>query len=223
MQIFKQKNITKSYICLQIPQKSTNFAPKSGNLSKLTSYPGRSQIHISNLLKSTAMATKLPTRRITLMAPFEEVSAKFALQSEKCKNAAATQVRSTPPPTFKYFGGRVINRKTRRAGSYKINTFYFRKNGRSTPPTPNELFQYGNFSICQASALATLQNLSVYDQIQADFRNQSLSDSITPVPIRAGVNSADYATMRGWVFAVRMAQMTQGTTITPTTDTWTFS
>lgn len=40
MQIFKQKNITKSYICLQIPQKSTNFAPKPGNLSKLTSYPG---------------------------------------------------------------------------------------------------------------------------------------------------------------------------------------
>lgn len=169
------------------------------------------------------MATKLPTRRITLMAPFEEVSAKFALQSEKCKNAAATNETNTPPPSFKYFGGRVINRKTRSAGAYKINTFYFRKNGRQTPPSSSEIFHREDFAICQASALATLQNLGVYDQILADFRNQSLSESITPVPIRAGVNSADYATMRGWVFAVRMAQKAQGTSITPTTDTWTFS
>lgn len=85
---------------------------------------------------------------------------------------------------------------------------------RSTAVTEGEMTQRENFSNAVRSASATIQNLTASAAVQGDF--------IGGV-VRQGVNPNNYATARGWVAAVRFAQIKAGQTITPTTDTWTWS
>lgn len=82
---------------------------------------------------------------------------------------------------------------------------------RSTAVTQSESEQRLNFANAVRSANATVQNLTAKAQITADFINAT---------VRVGVNPNNYATERGWVAAVRFAQIKAGQTITPTTDTW---
>lgn len=167
------------------------------------------------------MATTLPRRRLTLMAPIEEMSTKFALQKETCKNTVGAQ-SNTPPPSFRYLGTKIMRRYSRAAGHYIVQGVYFRKNARVTELSVREIANRTNFNIARQSTAVTLMNLAVLDQIQCDYTGKSIG-SVTAHPIRKGVNSADYATLRGWIFAVRMAQLADGEAITAETNTWTFS
>lgn len=79
--------------------------------------------------------------------------------------------------------------------------------------------QRANFATATNSQRATMQNLTSVSKIIADFTGRSDS-AYVPVQVRAGVDANDYATVRGWVTAVRLAQIDQGEPITDTTDTW---
>lgn len=72
-------------------------------------------------------------RKITLMAPFENVSAKFALVKDRAgiNNGG-----------IKYFGARALSI----VGQGLVNGFYFRKYGRSTQPSTTELKRRENFA-----------------------------------------------------------------------------
>lgn len=82
---------------------------------------------------------------------------------------------------------------------------------RSTSVTTEEQTQRENFSNAVRSANATINNLAVAASIVRDFSAGT---------IYLNVNPNAYATLRGWVSAVRFAQIKAGQTITPTTDTW---
>lgn len=163
------------------------------------------------------MATKVPTRKLTLMAPFEEVSGKFATTKETCfrENLSA----ETPPPTKRYFGARVLRRKTRAAGAYSVTSFYYRKNPVELSLSEDAINARNAFTVANQSAKVTLRNLSAITQINCDFTNKS-AGSIVAVPVRAGVDSQFYNSLRGWVVAVRIAQINAGEQITASTDTW---
>lgn len=83
--------------------------------------------------------------------------------------------------------------------------------GRTSPITAKEVQARNNFLRARKSALATLQNLSVYTLVQMDFANGTSRQNVSP---------NDYATMAGWVQAVRSAQIADGQTITEETNTW---
>lgn len=91
----------------------------------------------------------------------------------------------------------------------QVNTNQFQDNPSSAQSTARE-----NFATATRSANATLENLSVVPSIIVDFKEG------TP---RQGVDPNKYATHRGWVAAVRSAQIAAGQSITPTTNTWTWS
>lgn len=67
--------------------------------------------------------------------------------------------------------------------------------GRSTPVTAAEQIQQQKFSTATASMRATFLNLSVLTQVQNDFYVLGTT--------YFGVNPSDYATIRGWVMAIR--------------------
>lgn len=94
-----------------------------------------------------------------------------------------------------------------------VNFIAISSNVYDAVPTTAQLDQRENFAIAVKSANATINNLSSAAQVVLDFKNGV---------VRVGINPNNYATQRGWVAAVRQAQIEQGTTITPTTDTWTF-
>lgn len=85
---------------------------------------------------------------------------------------------------------------------------------RRTPATPEERQQRINFSNAVKSSAATLKDITVLTRIGLDW-NGSV--------VRQGVNPDNYATVRGWVTAVRLAQIADGQTITPTTTDWTWT
>lgn len=71
-----------------------------------------------------------------------------------------------------------------------------------------------NFKNAVLSSRNTVINLMVLTQIQQEFLGHV---------VRQGVNPDLYATMRGWVTAVRMAQIAAGQTITPETVDWSWT
>lgn len=93
-----------------------------------------------------------------------------------------------------------------------INFMHISKGGfRKTPLTIGEVEQRNRFITAQSSARKTLTSLSVLTKVQEDFTN-----GVT----RAGANPSEYATILGWVFAVRMAQILAGQEITADTTSW---
>lgn len=83
--------------------------------------------------------------------------------------------------------------------------------GRSTEVTAAELAARENFRISASSALATVQSLQVLAQVNADFANGVVYGGVTP---------NDYATPRGWVMAVRQAQIASGVQVLPDDTRW---
>lgn len=99
-----------------------------------------------------------------------------------------------------------------------VNFLHISSNAPLPEPTTSQQTGRQNFSTARKSAIATLANLSVYTQITREFWG-SKEQGTTPV-VREGVDPNDYATMTGWVMAVRMAQIAAGEQITDQTNTW---
>lgn len=85
---------------------------------------------------------------------------------------------------------------------------------RSVPLTQNQMRWHESFKTATNSQRATMDNLAVRVAIQNDWINKA---------VRAEVPSSQYATIRGWVTAVRIAQIQAGVPITDTTNTWEFT
>lgn len=94
-----------------------------------------------------------------------------------------------------------------------VNFIAISSNVYDADPTNAQLNQRENFTIAVQSANATIQDLSSVAQVTLDWKEGT---------VRVGINPNNYATIRGWVAAVRQAQIEAGTTITPTTSTWIF-
>jgi hypothetical protein len=84
----------------------------------------------------------------------------------------------------------------------------------SDNPSNAQMDAREHFATATRSANATCLNLSSAALVLMDFKNGT---------IRQGVDPNKYATHRGWVAAVRSAQIAAGQSITPTTDTWSWS
>lgn len=82
---------------------------------------------------------------------------------------------------------------------------------RNTPVKASELQQRQYFAIASQSAAATIMNPAAIAALQADWRAGST---------RKNKDSKAYATLRGWVTAVRLNQLYAEEEITPTTNTW---
>ena len=104
-------------------------------------------------------------------------------------------------------GGRT--RKWSFVNFLQVNTSQFQDN-----PSNDQLTARENFATATRSANATLDNLAVVPLILVDFKEGTA---------RQGVDPNKYATHRGWVAAVRSAQIAAGQSITPSTNTWTWS
>lgn len=90
-----------------------------------------------------------------------------------------------------------------------VNFFQVNKAGRNyRTPKPTEIAYRLLFANCCKSAIATIHNPANIARLQAEWRAGTTYFNC---------NSNQYATMRGWVTAVRLAQ---GGDIQPTLDTW---
>lgn len=127
-------------------------------------------------------------RKITLMAPFENVSAKFALVRDRAgiNNGG-----------IKYFGARNINV----IGQGMVNNFYLRKYGRSTQPSTKELKLREIFAGSVQGANHIMADLTQLSNVVHMFAD-SLKD---PMNKRCNGIAAKSYTMRGWVRAVQYA------------------
>lgn len=83
--------------------------------------------------------------------------------------------------------------------------------GRSTQVKASEIQARQEFATAVKSSAATVANVSVLNALMLDWRNGATYLS---------QDSNTFATMRGWVTAVRWAQIQNGIQITETTNTW---
>lgn len=86
--------------------------------------------------------------------------------------------------------------------------------GRSTEVSAEELQIRGNFRIGVLSANTTLKDLAILAQVQADFVNNTIYNR------DSALAPSNYATVRGWLTAIRLAQLGAGVPITTTYTTW---
>lgn len=107
----------------------------------------------------------------------------------------------TPPASM---GGRT--RKWSTINFLQVNKGY---TGRAAKPS--EIAWRQNFATASKSAAATVKNPAALNALMTDWRNGATY---------LGQFSNRFATMRGWVTAVRMAQIGSGIDIQPTTNTW---
>lgn len=136
------------------------------------------------------MAKVRGTRRIMqVMAPFENVSAKFALVREKAglNNGGV-----------KYFGARQIVSLARGG---LVTNFYFRKYGRSTQPTTKELKLREIFTASVKGTKLIFTDLTQLDKVQQAF----LASLKNPSVRYNGVCNDGTYSIRGWVRAVQYA------------------
>ena len=156
---------------------------------------------------------------IGYMPVVESISRKFALRKEKVGNKLYRNGTKMVKMSSGFMGGAV--RKARVNDQLiNVNYFWMRKNARTSPLSNREREIRQNFTICRASAYATYHNLANTTKIQADFFGQTLAGGYVGVRRRAGIWAGDYTTIEGWIFAIRMAQIGQGESITAETDTW---
>lgn len=92
-----------------------------------------------------------------------------------------------------------------------INFLQVNKGYTGRQAKPSEIAQRQIFATASKSAVATTQNPAVLNALMTDWRNGATY---------LGQFSNRFATMRGWVTAVRMAQIGSGIDIQPTTNTW---
>lgn len=158
---------------------------------------------------------------ISYMPVVESINRKFALRKETLNPVWYRRHRETTQEVkviSGYMGGAS---RTARVNDQlvRVNYFWMRKNARNTPTSQAEQLARNNFTKAVKSAQATLKNLAVITIIQSDFYGHNLPTH-TAVRTRERVFSGDYTTMRGWIVAVRLAQIAKGESITETTDTW---
>lgn len=143
-------------------------------------------------------------RRIVPMMGIDFIAGQIELKG-KVVSRDGVKVYGTKPPSM---GGRTRN------WSF-INFLHIDRNAeRTSVPSQAEVDNRSAFSNATQSANATMQNLGVVAAVQADFKAGTS---------RQGVDPNNYATLRGWIAAVRMAQQAAGTSITPTTNTWSWT
>ena len=82
---------------------------------------------------------------------------------------------------------------------------------RSTQVKASEITQRNNFKIACQSAAATVSNPAATSSLQQTWRMGT---------VIKGKDPNNYATIRGWVTAVRWEQIANGEEITPQTNTW---
>lgn len=116
-------------------------------------------------------------------------------------NHPNTQTYGIPPANM---GGRT--RKWSTINFLQVNKGYTGRQAKTS-----EIVQRQNFATASKSAAATVQNPAVLNALMTDWRNGATY---------LGQFSNRFATMRGWVTAVRMAQIGLGIDIQPTTNTW---
>lgn len=158
---------------------------------------------------------------ISYMPVVESINRKFALRKETLNPVSYRRHTATVQQVkviSGYMGG--ASRQVRvNDQSVRVNYFWMRKYARSTPVSMEEQKARNNFTTAVKSAKATLMNLAVLSTIQSDYFGHNLP-AHTAVRTREGVFSGDYSTMRGWIVAIRLAQIAKGESITETTDTW---
>ena len=82
---------------------------------------------------------------------------------------------------------------------------------RSSAVTAAEIQRRLDFATACQSAAATVQSAAAASALQQTWRAGT---------VIKGKDPNNYATVRGWVTAVRLFQIENGETITPQTDTW---
>lgn len=124
-----------------------------------------------------------------VMAPFENVSAKFALVREKAgiNNGG-----------IKYFGARQIMSPARGG---LVTNFYFRKYGRQTLPSTNELKLRAIFAGSAKGANHILADLTQIVRVQQAYLACLKDHSV----LYNGVYNDGKYTIKGWVRAVQYA------------------
>lgn len=94
-----------------------------------------------------------------------------------------------------------------------VNFLLVSSNAPLPPATTSQQTGRLNFANATRSSAATLDNLTQRAKIIADFKNGKVCQ---------GVDPTIYATINGWVSAVRYAQIMAGVEITPTYTDWNF-
>jgi len=139
-------------------------------------------------------------RAIRFMAPVEEVSAKFARVIDTSSKTSITGKQN-----HRWFGAAMRSYSRQGMGVVGKQIFVYRKFPRQSTPGQTELDNRNIFKFASTWTAATMDNLSLVTQIQADYRDGKRLQNISP---------AGY-TLRGWVFAVRWEQKNNNPTYTP--------
>lgn len=111
------------------------------------------------------------------------------------------------------YGARVASMGGRTRKWSTINFLQVNPAGRhrSTAVKASEIQQRQDFKTACQSAVATVQSAAAASALQQTWREGT---------VIKGKDPNNYATVRGWVTAVRWVQIGNGEAITPTTDTW---
>lgn len=143
-------------------------------------------------------------RRMTLMAPFEQMTGKFALQRETCANMMTVGSYSDKV-CYTYFGARIVNHRGKK-GLTQLMKFYYRKNPRVSDITQEEATCRVDFKTANAMALADSKSLQYIPGIRKAYSENTAVEGVTP-------SSGDY-TVRGWIMAVYYNQKKEKGTFT---------
>lgn len=131
-------------------------------------------------------------RRMTLMAPFEQMTGKFALQRETCANYY-TAGSTSDKVCYTYFGARIVKHRGKK-GLSQLMKFYYRKNPRISDITQEEGARRADFKTASQMSHADFKSLQYIVGIKKAYDANTAVEGVTP-------SSGDY-TVRGWVFAV---------------------
>lgn len=170
-------------------------------------YTGRARIlYNSQIIKIMASGNKnvgsSGIRRIVPIVGIDFIAGNLATKSDLVKRGTTYPYGSRPAS----IGGRT--RRWSQVNFMQVNPANFRVDA----PNASQTAARTNFTIAVKSALATIGNLAVVTRIQEDFYINNV--------VRAGVDPKQYATLRGWIAAVRQAQIKAGDQITEETNTW---
>lgn len=130
-------------------------------------------------------------RQITTMVPVEKIHGKMAPVKNTCN--------SSRDVAFRWMGGAAYKTTDR-------NSLVVRVNPRKSKPSSAELARQAIFTFARTWAQVTLESVTKYAQVVADFNaGKELQ----------GCHPRAYRTVNGWCMAVRYAQKKEDPTITP--------
>ena len=145
-------------------------------------------------------------RRIVPMMGIDFIAGDIDTKAEPIRE------RTTTGGTVKYpYGKKGVCFGGRTRFWSRINFMSVSTNSRNAFVTANQITARTNFTNGTGSSRATLEDLTVLTRVQQDW----IADTNY-----LGVIPHNYATIRGWVTAVRMAQIAEGVQVTPEYTTW---